>query len=63
MVSSSNYFLLLVCLNHMLCTVGFGVDVCIWTKIQWLLFMKTCCEHLDKYSCMDYDCVCVLLIS
>jgi hypothetical protein len=30
----------------------YNVDVCISTKIQWLLFMKTCCKHLDKYLCM-----------
>jgi hypothetical protein len=27
------------------------VDVCIWTKIQWLLLMKMHCMHLDKYLC------------
>jgi hypothetical protein len=28
-----------------------SVDVCISTKIQWLLFMKTCYKHVDKYLC------------
>jgi hypothetical protein len=29
----------------------YGVDACIWIKIQWLLFMKMHCMHLDKYIC------------
>jgi hypothetical protein len=30
----------------------FSVDACIWTKIQWLLFMKTCWKQLVKYLCI-----------
>jgi hypothetical protein len=52
MVSSSNYFVVVSVFESYVVHCRFGVDVCIWTKIQWLLFMKTCCEHLDKYSCM-----------